>query len=176
MTQEKLKALIKLLINLGKIRETIVDVLTDTDALCDETWDIICQITDCQLPLEEAFDKMKQFYDPLPDGETTDIPEIVFDPKSMQVEMIQSVDDVSVAACASVADYGTRQMGLQYRTRNGSETDLVLAEVKRGTTAILDLKEPQNTDVDVYVYRDPSATDFQEKFTVKQSDLEGGES
>jgi len=63
------------------------------------------------------------------------------------------------------SDYGTKQIGLMYE-KDGDLIDLALAEVKSGELAEIANQEPDNKDIDLYVFANPETEDYTNRYHI----------
>lgn len=77
----------------------------------------------------------------------------------------------SLIAYTSVADAGTDQAGVMYKTEDECLIDLCMAEVKGGELAEVSGLAPENKDPDLYVYGDVYQEDYTEKIHIPWTDI-----
>ncbi len=83
---------------------------------------------------------------------------------------LNETGDKFVLSSADAQEY-TMQASLAYQTADGTLIDIALAERKRGELSVISGKKPDNEDVDLYTYQDPTTEDWQNLYTLKYEDL-----
>lgn len=173
MTKADVRAKLNMICNLTAQIIALKNELTGIDACDDGLFDELDDLCDGIDSGAEAWEKLKDYYNELDEGEDTgNYPSVIVDPATLWTKLIQPVPGGSLIAETCGSDYDTRQMVLEYETDGCIAQDLALAEVKQGELAVIDGKAKDNEDVDVYTYTDAYSEDWQGRFTIKRSDVE----
>lgn len=171
MTNNEIESYLRMIQNLvdqtfavrRRVLDEVAAVLTDEDAEhCVNTLDSLVwgEITDIDTYIH---DFLSAYLPDAEDGEPVPRTE-VFVTSTSAVELRIPVDDKFLVPYTCLSDYGTVDGGVMYVDADKYAYDLLLAEVKKG--ALADNGNPDNEDIDLYMWGDAFDEDFTHKETV----------
>ena len=162
-TKKELFERIKLLSNLThEAREIANTILRDLPE-SDEVFYIINDVMRGNPEeVDEQFAALEKggWLSNIPEGEDISFPAVKFTGKGSFIEIERPVDGGTLVAYNYASDYNTHGVGLIYKTSTGDDTDLALAEVKRGELAEIHGYPTDNKNVDLMIWGNPDSEDY----------------
>lgn len=171
MTKEAIREHLKLAMNLAELTRQVCEKLESelAETSGDVLFDVLDEIQAYELTdLDEAMERLDDacaFTACSEDEEDTlQAPELLLG-DDLSVVVRVPVNGGKLVLANGESDYGTKQIGLMYE-KDGDLIDLALAEVKSGELAEIANQEPDNKDIDPYVFANPETEDYTNRYHI----------
>lgn len=164
MTQNKVKALLRIMDNLNSVVSNIKSELIESLTPNNED-DLIPLLNDPNLSGDDVFAYLKEnayFKNAhIEKGGNVSIPELELDTAAMSMRINLHIDDIVLSAYNSCADYGSEQISICCNKNHSAyDFDVALAEIKRGELATVHNMPADNKNIDLYVFCNPEQEDY----------------
>lgn len=173
-TKNDVKAKVALMVSLATATKKMYNDILDSfkKNMDDGLFDLLNMVQDNEITsVDEIMVELESYTSEMEDGEPMDLPYIKVDHIGSIEAGVTYPDGSRLAGYLCESDFGSWQAGGILYTKEGSPVDLCMAEIKKGDLAEVVGLNPDNKDVDLYVWADAYKEDYTNTYKVLNDNI-----